>query len=89
MKQLELTKQELLVERLVDELKELYSMEQPLPDMAEAKTIEDLQEYIDMVDLLASKIDYDKYMEEYMKLAGVNEDKFDEFFQDLVFNEVI
>lgn len=89
MKQLELTKQELLVERLVDELKELYSLEEPLPDMAEAEKFEDLQTYIDMVDLLASKIDYDKYMFEYIKLAGVNEDKFDEFFQDLVFNEVI
>lgn len=89
MKQLELTKQELLVERLVDELKELYSLEEPLPAMAEAKTIEELQEYIDMVDLLASKIDYDKYMLEYMELFGVNEDKFDEFFQDLVFSEII
>lgn len=89
MKQLELTKQELLVERLVDELKELYSLEEPLPDMAEAKTIEDLQVYIDMVDLLASKINYDKYMFEYMKINETNEDKFDEFFQDLVFNEVI
>ena len=89
MKQLELTKQELLVERLIDELKELYSLEKPLPDMAEAETFEELQKYIDMVDLLASKIDYDKYMFEYMKLAGVNEDKFDEFFQDLVFSEVI
>lgn len=89
MKQLELTKQELLVEELVDELKELYSLEKSLPDMAEAKTIEDLQKYIDMVDLLASKIDYDKYMFEYMELNGVNEDKFDEFFQDLVFSEVI
>lgn len=89
MKQLDLTKQELLVEELVDELKELYSLEEPLPDMAEAEKFEDLQKYIDMVDLLASKIDYDKYMEEYMKLAGVNEDKFDEFFQDLVFSEVI
>lgn len=37
MKQLELTKQELLVEHLVDELKELYSIEAPLSDMAEAK----------------------------------------------------
>lgn len=89
MKQLELTKQELLVEKLVDELKELYSLEEPLPDMAEAKTIEDLQEYLDMVSYLASKIDYNKYMFEYMKLNGVNEDKFDEFFQDLVFSEVI
>lgn len=89
MKQLELTKQELLVERLVDELKELYSLEKPLPDMEEAKTIEELQEYLDMVSFLGSKIDYNRYMEEYMKLAGVNEDKFDEFFQDLVFSEVI
>lgn len=89
MKQLELTKQELLIENLVDELKELYSLEETLPAMAEAKTIEDLQKYIDMVDLLASKIDYDKYMFEYMKINGVNEDKFDEFFQDLVFSEVI
>lgn len=89
MKQLELTKQELFIERLVDELKGLYSLEEPLPDMAEANTIEDLQEYIDMVDLLASKIDYDKYMFEYMKLNGVNEDNFDEFFQDLVFSEII
>ncbi|MBS6535868.1 hypothetical protein [Peptoniphilus harei] len=89
MKQLELTKQELLVERLVDELKELYSFEEPLPDMAEAKTIEDLQAYIDMVDLLASKIDYNRYMFEYMELNRTNEDKFDEFFQDLVFSEVI
>lgn len=89
MKQLELTKQELLVERLVDELKELYSLEESLPDMAEAEKFEDLQKYIDMVDFLASKIDYDRYMEEYMKLFGVNEDKFDEFFQDLVFSEVI
>lgn len=89
MNQLELTKQELLIENLVDELKELYSMEEPLPAMAEAKTIEELQKYIDMVDLLASKIDYNSYMFEYMKLAGVNEDKFDEFFQDLVFSEII
>lgn len=89
MKQLELTKQELLVERLVDELKELYSFEEPLPDMAEAKTIEDLQAYIDMVDLLASKIDYNRYMFEYMELNRTNEDNFDEFFQDLVFSEVI
>ena len=89
MKQLDLTKQELLIERLVDELKELYSLEEPLPDMEEAKTLEDLQKYIDMVDLLASKIDYNEYMFKYMKLAGVNEDKFDEFFQDLVFSEVI
>lgn len=89
MKQLELTKQELFVERLVDELKELYSLEKPLPDMAETEKSEDLQAYIDMVDLLASKIDYNKYMLEYMKLNGVNEDKFDEFFQDLVFSEVI
>lgn len=89
MKQLDLTKQELLIERLVDELKELYSLEEPLPDMVEAKTLEELQKYIDMVDLLASKIDYNEYMFEYMKLAGVNEDKFDEFFQDLVFSEII
>lgn len=89
MKQLELTKQELLVERLVDELKELYSLEEPLPAISEAKTIEDLQAYIDMVDLLASKIDYDKYMFGYMELNRTNEDKFDEFFQDLVFSEVI
>lgn len=89
MKQLDLTKQELLVEKLVDELKELYSLEEPLPDMEEAKTIEELQKYLDMVSFLGSRIDYNRYMEEYMKLAGVNEDKFDEFFQDLVFSEVI
>lgn len=88
MKRLELTKQELFVENLVDELKKLYSIEEPLPDMAKAKTLKELQKYIDMVDLLTSKIDYNKYMNEYMKLTGTNEDKFDEFFQDLVFSEV-
>ena len=89
MTKLELTERELLVEKLVDELKELYSLEKPLPDMEEAKTVEDLQAYLDMVSLLGSKIDYDKYMAEYMELAEVNEDRFDEFFQDLVFSEVI
>lgn len=89
MTKLALTERELLVEKLVDELKELYALEKPLPDMEEAKTVEDLQDYLDMVSLLGSKIDYDKYMEKYMELAGVNEDKFDEFFQDLVFSEVL
>lgn len=41
-----------------------------------------------MVDLLASKIDYNKYMFEYMELAGVSKNEFDEFFNDLVFSEV-
>ena len=88
MTKLELTERELLVEKLVDELKELYSLEEPLPPMAEMKTFEELQKYIDMVSLLGSKIDYNKYMAEYMELVRVNEDKFDEFFQDLVFSEV-
>ncbi|WP_392436259.1 hypothetical protein ACF3OI_09860 (plasmid) [Finegoldia magna] len=86
MKKLELTVQELFVEKLVDELRELYSLEEPLPDMAD--DLLDIQDYIDMVDLLASKIDYDKYMYEYMEINGVNEDRFDEFFQDLVFCEI-
>ena len=35
MTKLKLTERELLVEKLVDELKELYALEKPLPDMEE------------------------------------------------------
>lgn len=88
MKKLELTKRELLVEKLVDELTKIYVLAGPLPDIVGVKKPHDLKKYNDMLDLLASKIDYNKYMLDYIELTGIREDEFDEFFNDLVFYKI-
>lgn len=75
---IKLTKEELLIENLVNKLNEIYSSEKNFPNST-----------ADKVDLLASKIKYNKYMNEYMKLTGYNEDTFDQLFLDLVISEVI
>lgn len=75
---IELTKEELLIEKLVKELNEVYSSEKNLPEST-----------ADKVDLLSSKIEYNKYMNKYMELTGDDEDTFDQLFLDLVISEVI
>lgn len=83
---------EQLINNLTKELKEKYAQETPLPDLDEAKTLEELKKYKikyrTMVQWLSLTIDYEKYMLEYMELARVGSQEFGLIFEDILKREV-
>lgn len=75
---------------LLLELKEQYKLEKnKIGDIGKLSTMQELQTVIDMIDKLASKINYDAYMKEYITITNKYEEQFDEFFNDLVLDEVL
>lgn len=83
---------EQLIKKLIKELREKYALENPLPDLDEAKTHEELKQYKvkyrTMIDWLSYTIDYEKYMLEYMELAQASSHDFWLVFEDVLIREV-
>lgn len=83
---------EQLIKKLIKELREKYTHENPLPDLDEAKTHEQLKKYKikyrTMIQWLSYTIDYEKYMLEYMELARASSHDFWLVFKDVLIREV-
>ena len=83
---------EQLIKKLIKELREKYAHENPLPDLDEAKTHEELKQYKikyrTMIQWLSYTIDYEKYMLKYMELAHASSHDFWLVFEDVLIREV-